>query len=158
MKETGYEVVGYTRKSKGEKDDIIRIRLLNLMLEKLKTRSLADKVFVSPNSSADDSFNQRDEKKPVEMMSYLIANGDTQDMLKYISDKEKKIILVAIDYAGLTINCEDLKSFLSSVKEIVIDQILSKNKVRMYTSGELLNNEEKLKEFDCRKNCLQRSK
>ncbi|KAI9245017.1 hypothetical protein EDC94DRAFT_637933 [Helicostylum pulchrum] len=150
MKEIGYEVVGYTRKSKGEKDDIIRIRLLNLMLEKLKTRSLADKVFVSPNSEM--------KKKPVEMMSYLIANGDTQDMLKYISDKEKKIILVAIDYAGLTTNCEDLKNFLSSVKEIVIDQILSKNKVRMYTSGELLNNEEKLKEFDCRKNCLQRSK
>ncbi|KAI7896050.1 uncharacterized protein EV154DRAFT_493345 [Mucor mucedo] len=131
------------------------------MLEKLKTRSLADRVFVSPNSSANDPFNQRDEKKPVEMMSHLIANGDTQDMLRYISDKEKKIILVAIDYAGLTTNCEDLKSFLStysSVKEIVIDQILSKNKVRMYTSGELLNNEEKLKEFDCRKNCLQRSK
>lgn len=78
MKEDGYEVVGYTRKSKGEKDDIIRIRLLNLMLEKLKTRSLADRVFVSPNSSANDPFNQRDEKKPVEMMSHLIANGDTQ--------------------------------------------------------------------------------
>ncbi|KAG2200731.1 hypothetical protein INT47_002775 [Mucor saturninus] len=61
MKEDGYEVVGYTRKSKGEKDDIIRIRLLNLMLEKMKTRSLADRVFVSPNLSANDPFNQRDE-------------------------------------------------------------------------------------------------
>ncbi|KAG2200750.1 hypothetical protein INT47_002794 [Mucor saturninus] len=62
MKEDGYEVVGYTRKSKGEKDDIIRIRLLNLMLEKMKTRSLADRVFVSPNLSANDPFNQRDIK------------------------------------------------------------------------------------------------
>jgi hypothetical protein len=32
-------------------------------------------------------------------------------MLRYISDKEKKIVLVAIDYAGLTTNCEDMKSF-----------------------------------------------
>jgi hypothetical protein len=44
MKEAGYEVIGYARKSKGEKDDMKRIRLLNLMVEKLKTRSLADKV------------------------------------------------------------------------------------------------------------------
>ena len=78
MKETGYEVVGYTRKSKGENDDMKRIRLLNLMVEKLKTRSLADRVYVSPNSSAGDPFNKRDEKKPVEMMSQIIANGDTQ--------------------------------------------------------------------------------
>ncbi|KAG0748382.1 hypothetical protein G6F57_003500 [Rhizopus arrhizus] len=134
MKETGYKVVGYARKSK---------------------------VFVSPNSSAGDPFNKRDEKKAIEIMSQIIADGDTQDMLRYISDKEKKIVLVAIDYAGLTTNCEDLKSFLStysSIKEVVIDHILSKNKVRMYTSGELLNDEKKLKEFECRKNCLQRSK
>ncbi|KAI7857911.1 hypothetical protein BDC45DRAFT_543989 [Circinella umbellata] len=110
----GYKVVGYTRKSKGEKDNTVRIRFLNLMLEKLKTRSLADKLFVSPKSLTDDPFNQRDKKK-----------------------------------TSLTTNCEDLKSFVSSVKEIVIDQILSKNQVRMYTSGELLNNEEELKEFDC---------
>lgn len=29
------------------------------------------------------------------------------DMLRYISDKEKKIILVAIDHAGLVTNCEE---------------------------------------------------
>ncbi|KAG1150794.1 hypothetical protein G6F37_003320 [Rhizopus arrhizus] len=44
MKENGHEIVGYARKSKSEKDDIKRICLLNLMVEKLKTRSLADRV------------------------------------------------------------------------------------------------------------------
>ncbi|KAI9475634.1 MAG: hypothetical protein EXX96DRAFT_506170 [Benjaminiella poitrasii] len=111
-KEAGYEVIGYARKSKGEKDDMKRRCLLNLMVEKLKTRSLADRVFVSPISSAGDPFNKRDEKKREEVMTHIVANGDTQDMLRYISDKEKKIILVAIDYAGLTTNCEDMKSFL----------------------------------------------
>ncbi|KAI7861276.1 hypothetical protein BDF14DRAFT_1751069 [Spinellus fusiger] len=78
MKEAGYEVIRYARKSKGEKDDMKRICLLNLMVEKLKTRSLADRVFVSPNLSAGDPFNKRDEKKREELMSHIIANGDTQ--------------------------------------------------------------------------------
>ena len=33
------------------------------------------------------------------------------DLLRYISDKEKKVELVTIDYAGLTINCKDMKNF-----------------------------------------------
>lgn len=33
-------------------------------------------------------------------------------MLRYIVDKEKKIILAAIDYADLTTNCEDMKKIL----------------------------------------------
>lgn len=55
------------QKSKGEKDDMKRICLLNLTVEKLKTRSLADRVFVSPNSSASDPFNKREEKKRVDV-------------------------------------------------------------------------------------------
>ncbi|GAA5807048.1 hypothetical protein MFLAVUS_000398 [Mucor flavus] len=101
MKEAGYEIIGYARKSKGEKDDMKRVFLLNLMVEKLKTRSLADRVFISPNSFAGDPFNKRDENKREELMSHIIANEDTQ------------VILVTIDYAGLTTNCEDMKSFLS---------------------------------------------
>ncbi|KAI8070533.1 uncharacterized protein B0P05DRAFT_580413 [Gilbertella persicaria] len=130
MKEAGYEIIGYARKSK--------VFLLNLMVEKLKTRSLADRVFISPNSFAGDPFNKRGENKREELMSHIIANGDTQDMLRYISDKKKKVILVTIDYAVLTTNCEDMKSFLSSIKEIAIDLIPSQNKVKMYTSQELL--------------------
>lgn len=33
MKEAGYEIIGYARKSKGEKDDMKRAFLLNLMVE-----------------------------------------------------------------------------------------------------------------------------
>ncbi|EPB87880.1 hypothetical protein HMPREF1544_05287, partial [Mucor circinelloides 1006PhL] len=50
--------------------------MLNLVVEKLKTRSLTDRMFVSPNSSASDPFNKRDERKREEMMSHIIANGD----------------------------------------------------------------------------------
>ncbi|OBZ85791.1 hypothetical protein A0J61_06152 [Choanephora cucurbitarum] len=110
MKEAGYEIIGYARKMKDENDDIKRICLLNLMIEKLKTRSLADKVFVSPNSFVGEPFNKRDEKRE-DLMSHIVASRDTQDLLRYISDKEKKVELVTIDYAGLTINCKDMKNF-----------------------------------------------
>lgn len=156
-------------------------------------------VFVSPNSSAGDPFNKRDEKKAIEIMSQIIADGDTQgkerichfcwlqihiDLLTrhaaiYIWQREENSTccywLCRTDYQlwrleklfEVNVNLKLVKKLLltncknstySSIKEVVIDHILSKNKVRMYTSGELLNDEKKLKEFECRKNCLQRSK
>ncbi|KAI9341600.1 hypothetical protein BD770DRAFT_398986 [Pilaira anomala] len=67
MKEARYEVIGYTRKLTGEKDDMKRTCLLNLTVKKPKTRSLADRVFVSPNSSASNPFNKREEKKKTDV-------------------------------------------------------------------------------------------
>lgn len=86
MKDSGYEIVGYARKSIGEKDDMKRVRLLNLMIEKLKARSLAGKVFVSPKSSVGDPFDKRDEKKQVEQMSVINSDGDTQgkEMIRHL--------------------------------------------------------------------------
>ncbi|KAI9254942.1 hypothetical protein EDC94DRAFT_587290 [Helicostylum pulchrum] len=98
------------RKSKNEKNENIRIRLLNQMAQKLEERSLVDMVFMSPNTNSNEPITNRDVSKNNEMMSQLKANGDTQDMLKYISNEEK-IVIVTIDYAGLTTNCEDLQVF-----------------------------------------------
>ncbi|CEP07727.1 hypothetical protein [Parasitella parasitica] len=115
MKEAGYEVIRYARKSKDRWH-----------------KSVCQSKFVSS-----DSLNKRDEKKRKELISHIIANGDTQDMLRSITDKEEKIMLVAIDYAGLTTNCEDMRSFLStdsSIEEIAIYLILSQNKARVFTT------------------------
>lgn len=50
------------------------------------------------------------------MMISLTEKKEGVDMLRYIVDKEKKIILVAIDYAGLTTNCEDMKKIWGKCK------------------------------------------
>ncbi|EIE81328.1 hypothetical protein RO3G_06033 [Rhizopus delemar RA 99-880] len=73
LKEEEYLVVGYARKSIGEKNDQVR----------------------------------RNE----DLLAKINADGDMQDMLRYIS-AEKKVCIVTLDFAGLTTNHEDLKVFL----------------------------------------------
>ncbi|KAI8968621.1 hypothetical protein BDB01DRAFT_733140, partial [Pilobolus umbonatus] len=160
LKDENHRIIGYARKSKNEKDDDSRIRLLNQMAQKLEERSLVDMVFMSPTTNSNEPISSRDISKDNEMMSQLKAHGDTQVLLKYISNEEK-IVIVTIDYAGLAINCEDLQVFLEdhkNNKRIFVDLIPYTNTVKMYTSEELLNNPKKLKAFDSRKHCLQRSK
>ncbi|GAA5796711.1 hypothetical protein HPULCUR_002086 [Helicostylum pulchrum] len=96
LKKENYKIIGYARKSKNEKNENIRIRLLNQMAQKLEERSLVDMVFMSPNTNSNEPITNRDVSKNNEMMSQLKANGDTQ-------------VIVTIDYAGLTTNCEDLQ-------------------------------------------------
>ncbi|KAI8329360.1 hypothetical protein EDC96DRAFT_452416 [Choanephora cucurbitarum] len=140
MKETDHKIIGYARRSKGEKDDTKRAPfLLNLIVEKLKTRSQADKVFISPNFSTEDPFNERNENKREELMSRIVAKGDKQVKERIFHFCWKKVILVTIDFAGLFTSCEDTKSFLNSIKEIVVDLIPSQNKVRMWTSCDNLS-------------------
>ncbi|KAI9033584.1 hypothetical protein CLU79DRAFT_724457 [Phycomyces nitens] len=87
----------YILKSKGAKDHEIRIKLLNLMCRRLKERSLVDHVFVSYNSQANDPLAERDMKQKDELLTQLSVEGNTQDMLAYITNTER-ICLVALDY------------------------------------------------------------
>lgn len=60
QKELGLEIIGYVRKSPGDKNEENRTKLLRRMVEKLKSRSLVDKVFVSKTSTANQPFHGRD--------------------------------------------------------------------------------------------------
>lgn len=60
LKKEGCFIVGYVRKSKQEIDVDNRIRLLQLMVDRLHSRSLVDKVFVSVSCSSNDPLVQRD--------------------------------------------------------------------------------------------------
>ncbi|KAG2206260.1 hypothetical protein INT47_007273, partial [Mucor saturninus] len=51
--------VGYARKFNTKESDHVRQRLLTAMINKLKTKLLCQKVFVSPISNADDKFKNR---------------------------------------------------------------------------------------------------
>ncbi|KAG1041456.1 hypothetical protein G6F43_012094 [Rhizopus delemar] len=62
LKDDGFQVIGYARKSPGEESEEVRIRLLQTMVDRLYERSLVDEVFVSPCSKASDPMKARDLK------------------------------------------------------------------------------------------------
>ncbi|KAI8327372.1 hypothetical protein EDC96DRAFT_453383, partial [Choanephora cucurbitarum] len=131
LKHNGHEIVGNLRKSTGEEDDTTRVRLLEQMGSSLVERSLVTKVFASASCDASQPLLSKDLKKNVRLLSKIKADGDIQvekkkihlllivtilhfnslNLLKYIRTKEK-ICIVMIDFAGLTMNSEDLEQFL----------------------------------------------
>lgn len=127
QKKNGFKIIGYARKSPGEKDTEKRARLLRTMIDKLKSRSLIQNVFVSECSSANDPLHKRDAGQVGFEGADGSTKGNTQcmlktcwinmmscflDMLEFLKVSESKVILVTLDYAGLSTNVEDLKEFL----------------------------------------------
>ncbi|KAG1164499.1 hypothetical protein G6F46_003360 [Rhizopus delemar] len=152
----GFNIIGYARKSPGEKDKEKRARLLRIMIDKLKTRSLVQEVFVSECSSANDPLNTRD----ADQMGFEGADGSTKDMLEFLRVSESGVILVTLDYASLTTNVEDLKEFLREhecVQKIVVDRLPVKPEMEVFTRETLLLDEDAINKFDCRKRPVQRS-
>ncbi|KAI8645482.1 hypothetical protein BD408DRAFT_338589, partial [Parasitella parasitica] len=78
LKDEGYHVIGYARKSTCGKDDDSRIRLLNLMCKNLKNRSLVSKVFTSVYCNANESLLERDLNKQEHILPQIHADGDMQ--------------------------------------------------------------------------------
>lgn len=79
LKDEGYTMIGYARKSPTTKDNNVnRTKLLEAMCNRLKERSAVDHIFVSVCSKASDPFNERDKTKDSELLAKLNASGDTQ--------------------------------------------------------------------------------
>ncbi|KAI8982322.1 hypothetical protein BDF20DRAFT_866255 [Mycotypha africana] len=160
MKKDGYQIVGYCRKSVGETRN--RIACLQRMVDILYKRSLVDKVFVSPVSLAKQQFAKRDlEDEKNEIMSKLNnTHGCTIDFLKFL-EKNTKVCVISIDYAGLTTNSMDLKNLLReypSLQKIFIDLFFYENQFIYFDNEQLLNNPEHLELFDCRPSPKQRGR
>ncbi|KAG0847737.1 hypothetical protein G6F17_012265 [Rhizopus arrhizus] len=156
QKKNGFKIIGYARKSPGEKDTEKRARLLRTMIDKLKSRSLIQKVFVSECSSANDPLHKRDAGQ----VGFEGADGSTKDMLEFLKVSESKVILVTLDYAGLSTNVEDLKEFLreyESVEKVVADRLPVKPEMEIFNRETLLLDEDAISKFDCRKRSVQRS-
>ncbi|KAI8099225.1 uncharacterized protein BX664DRAFT_289216 [Halteromyces radiatus] len=151
LKDDGYTVIGYIRKSPETETMETRHRLLHSMSSRLQERSLVDMVFASSCCRASDAIEERDlDNKSAEKLDVA---GDTQEMLTFISGKTK-VCLVILDYAGLSTDCADLRKFLGNyqqIKKIVVDMLPYTNEVNMYDCSQLLQDPDKLKVFDCRK-------
>ncbi|KAG0183879.1 hypothetical protein DFQ28_000672, partial [Apophysomyces sp. BC1034] len=74
----GYSVIGYARKSRRNEVKESRIRLLQLMIKRLKERSLVDNVFVSPCANANELIAERDLIRDDELLKQLDVDGDAQ--------------------------------------------------------------------------------
>ncbi|CAO3664519.1 unnamed protein product [Rhizopus stolonifer] len=160
LKKENHNVIGYARKSKGEVDDENRTRLIQLMCDRLRERSLVDKLFVSVCSNANHPISERDVKVNKKIIEKLDVDGNTQEMLQYISTNQK-ICLVVLDYAGLTTDPNDLKKFLEAnknIEKIIVDNFPQNNKVEIFERKEILNNPSRLEVFRCRASTCQRSK
>jgi hypothetical protein len=54
LKSNGYEIINYVRKSYGKEDRETRVRLLQSMINRMFERLLANKIYASPLSHADE--------------------------------------------------------------------------------------------------------
>lgn len=71
-------MVEYARKSRREKDDATRVRLLQQMCRDLRKRSLVNKVFVSVSCDANGLLLERDIGKQEQIISKIKVDGDMQ--------------------------------------------------------------------------------
>ncbi|KAI9356064.1 hypothetical protein BD770DRAFT_420412 [Pilaira anomala] len=146
LKNDGYHVVGYCRKSKTQSSN--RATLLQRMVDILR------------QSSVKESFYKRDFNDQNILSELDKVNGNTQDFLTFIQENDK-VCVVALDYAGLTTNMTDLKNILRNnpkLQKIIIDLYCYENQFKVFDREQLLNNVNDLKLFNCRPNYRQRSK
>ncbi|KAI7871788.1 hypothetical protein BDF14DRAFT_1718488 [Spinellus fusiger] len=166
LKSQSYIIIGYARKSPGHEVKQKRIDLLNRMVRCLMERSMCDKIFVSSSCLASDSLASRDINEKTDLLAELTrVDGNTQSdvypPILHISAAEQNICLVALDFAGLSTNVNDLHSFVSKhekLKTIIIDNLPFNHKVHVFQREAILNDPLSLSPFNCRSKSIQRSK
>ncbi|KAI9011869.1 hypothetical protein CLU79DRAFT_771653 [Phycomyces nitens] len=132
-----------------------------MMVQNLRSRSLATRIYVSACSRSSTPFEERDIKK-LEIHDELTdIDGDTQEMLKYLQSVKHDVCLVSLDFSGLSSRSHHVKDLLDknhSIKKITIETFAVSNEVFIYDSDTLLSDIKLLENFDCRPKPVQRSK
>ncbi|KAI9252317.1 hypothetical protein BDA99DRAFT_443880, partial [Phascolomyces articulosus] len=77
LNNNNYCIIGYIRKSRTKTQDKSRVKLLQRMANKLRERSLVQKIFASVSSNATDSLQKRDLVKN-QLIEKLEVEGDMQ--------------------------------------------------------------------------------
>ncbi|KAI8881428.1 hypothetical protein K501DRAFT_334769 [Backusella circina FSU 941] len=162
LKEEGYTVIGYCRKSRSTTETIDKkILSLQKQIGNLKTRSLVDKVYVSVNCDSKERITNRDVNSSSSALELKGLDGNMQDLIKYLLTA-KKICLVTIDSAGLTSDVGDLISFLReypNIEKILIDNLPHTNQTHAINCAEAIESPDKfLSMFNGRHELYHRSK
>ncbi|ORY93553.1 hypothetical protein BCR43DRAFT_444695 [Syncephalastrum racemosum] len=133
-------------------------RLPQRMAEKLVRRSLGDRVYISPRSSAGRAMLSRDFDSRFDVSMVQSAVGNTHDMLEYVNITSN-VALVVLGYAGLTTDAEHLKQFINmlNIQYVFVDQTPHKHTINMLRRAELLNDDTAINLLDGRNSCEKRS-
>lgn len=79
-------IIGYARKSLNNASQESRVQCLQTMVNRLRQRSLATKVFVSPASAANDPISSRDTPRQQDILDQLKEiDGTTQGKRHFAS-------------------------------------------------------------------------
>lgn len=118
--------IGYARKSHTNESQVARVRLLQAMVDKLRSRRLVRKLFVSPRSNASTKFEERDvSDSNISIIKDLMHCAETtQDLIHRFKTNFKPVRLVVIDYAGLSTNFGDIQNLFekySQLVEVIVD-------------------------------------
>lgn len=126
LKNDGYVILGYCRKSKTRESKFTVTRSLQLMATGLRRRSLVQTLFVTVSCNASTSMHKRDTKKNKILQVLSVVAGNAQgillntifhftvnidcflDLLKDLVQAEKSCLIIA-DSAGLTTYMEDVR-------------------------------------------------
>ena len=73
-----FEIIGYARKSPTTDNLDMRVRLLESMINNLRSRSFATQVYVSACSCSSTPFSERDLKNDETYKELNNIDGDTQ--------------------------------------------------------------------------------
>ncbi|ORE13316.1 hypothetical protein BCV71DRAFT_189457, partial [Rhizopus microsporus] len=82
------------------------------------------------------------------------------DMINHIKTAKTYICLIVIDFAGLSRDSEDIRSFFRShprLKKISVDLLPISNTFKTYSREDILFDNKFMKDFDCREAPKQRS-
>ncbi|KAG1050847.1 hypothetical protein G6F43_006913 [Rhizopus delemar] len=155
-------VIGYVRKSKGKEKDEVRVRLLETMAVRNTERCPVKAIYASLYSNSMDEIASRDLCEKSKSLIEQLNNvpGSAQDMMNHIKTANTDICLIVIDFAGLSRDSEDIRSFVRShpkLKRISVDLLPISNTVRTYSREDILLDHKFMKDFDCRKAPIQRS-
>ncbi|KAI8970011.1 hypothetical protein BDF20DRAFT_825973, partial [Mycotypha africana] len=132
---------------------------VNLQIYKLKKKLLCEKVFASIDSNANSPILSRDCKQKEHLHQQFVGySGDMQTMIDFMTETNRKVRLVIIDFAGLSTDMDDLRHFVKTNKRILEVTVDEGHKVSVFTRHELLHSDEIIRKFNCRQGHVKRSK
>ncbi|KAI8968343.1 hypothetical protein BDF20DRAFT_175756 [Mycotypha africana] len=154
-----FEIVGYVRKSPAADIMDNRVELLQQMVDNLRSRSFATRIFVSSSSRASTAFAERDVNVDQKIHQQL-DKVDARDFFKYLKATKHSICLAVLDFAGFSSRSSHLHELLKDypiIKKVAVDTFMFSNELFIYDTCDLKANANLLEKFDCRYKLMKRS-
>ncbi|CEP09834.1 hypothetical protein, partial, partial [Parasitella parasitica] len=141
LQNNAFEIVGYVRKSPTADISNNRVKLLQQMVDNLRSRSFATRIFVSASSKASTAFAERDLNVDQNIYQQLDeVDGTTQDFIKYLNASKHPICLVVLDFAGLSSRSHHVQELLTDypeIKKVAVDTFMFSDELFIYDTCDL---------------------